>query len=68
LLYGTYANWASTLAAAVFGTGHSTPIAGAGHEAAAWQEGLVAFGLYSLSFAMVAAFVLFLRGLRRVDA
>lgn len=64
-LYGTYANWASTLLAAFFGTGRSTPIAGAGHSGAAWQEAIVDFGLFSLSFAMVAALVCTLRGLRR---
>jgi hydroxylaminobenzene mutase len=68
LLYGTYANWASTFAAALVGTGRSTPIAGAGHAGAPWQEALVDFGLYSLSFAMVAAVIVILRGLRRVDA
>lgn len=63
-LYGTYVNWASTLAAAIFGTGRTTPIAGAGHRAAAWQENLVAAGLYSLSVAMLAVCVIALVGLR----
>ena len=36
-LYGTYVNWASTLLAGSFGTSQLTPIAGAGHSAAAWQ-------------------------------
>lgn len=63
-LYGTYVNWASTLAAAIFGTGRMTPIAGAGHQGAAWQENLVDAGLYSLSVAMLAVCVIALVGLR----
>lgn len=63
-LYGTYVNWASTLVAAIFGTGRTTPIAGAGYRAAPWQEGLVAAGLYSLGVAMVAVCVIALVGLR----
>jgi hydroxylaminobenzene mutase len=64
LLYGTWTNWATTLVAAAFGTGRSTPIASGDRLAAAWQEGLVDFGLFSLSFAMLAATLLLLRGLR----
>ncbi|MEB3019875.1 hydrogenase [[Mycobacterium] crassicus] len=63
-LYGTYVNWASTLAAAIFGTGRTTPIAGAGHRGAVWQENLVDFGLFSLSVAMLAVCVIALVGLR----
>lgn len=63
-LYGTYANWATTLFAAVVGAGSLTPIAGAGHRAAAWQEHLVSLGLYSLSAAMLAVRVIALVGLR----
>lgn len=63
-LYGTYVNWASTLAAAIFGTGRMTPIAGAGHAAEAWQENLVSAGLYTLSVAMLAVCVIALVGLR----
>lgn len=63
-LYGTYVNWASTLAAAIFGTGRMTPIAGAGYVAEAWQENLVSAGLYTLSVAMLAVCVIALVGLR----
>lgn len=63
-LYGTYVNWATTLAAAIFGTGRTTPIAGAGHRGAAWQENLVDVGLYSLSVAMLAVCLIGLVGLR----
>ena len=65
-LYGTYANWASTLLAAAMGTGRSTPIAAPGRQGLLWQEAIVDFGLISLSVAMVVAMVIVLRGLRRV--
>ncbi len=64
-LYGAYANWASTLLAAVFATNRSTPIAGAGFGGLPWQENLVDFGLISLGIAMITATVLALWGLRR---
>lgn len=48
LLYGTYANWAVTTLAAVFGTSSQTPIAGSGYEAQTWQEGLVTAGFVSV--------------------
>lgn len=64
LLYGTWTNWATTLLAAILGTGRSTPLASGDRLAAPWQEGLVDFGLFSLSFAMVFAMTNVLRGLR----
>lgn len=64
VLYAAYVNWASVLLAAIFGTGRSTPIAGAGHAGAPWQENLVDFGLVSLSLAIVVACALLLHGLR----
>lgn len=67
-LYGTYANWATTLIASIFGTSRSTPIAGAGHAGELWQEALVDFGLFSLSASMVVTMVLVLRGLGRARA
>lgn len=64
-LYGTFANWATTLLAAAWGAGHgSMPIAGGGHQGAAWQEGLVMFLLMSLSAAMIAVCISVLWGLR----
>ncbi|RAU89925.1 hydrogenase [Mycolicibacter senuensis] len=63
VLYGTYTNWATTLAAAMFGTGRTTPIVGAGHHGTAWQENLVDAGLYSLTVAMLAVCVIALVGL-----
>jgi len=65
LLYGTYANWAFTTIAAIFGTAAMTPIASAGHSGQRWQEGLVAFGFVSVGLAMLVAVVLLLVGYRR---
>ncbi len=64
-LFGTYANWGTTLLGAVFGTSKLTPIAGAGYAGAAWQEIIVAFGLVSVCIAMVLASAFVLWGLRR---
>ncbi len=65
-VYGTFANWATTLAAAAWGAGGGMmPLAGGEGVGTAWQEGLVAFGLGSLSLAMVLVVGLALWGLRR---
>ena len=64
-LYGTYANWAATLLAAMFGTAALSPITGTGHGALAWQEGLVTFGFVTVGVAIVASSVLVLWGLRK---
>ena len=64
-LYGTYANWAVTTLAAVFGTAALSPITGAGHSAQPWQEGLVTFGFMSVGIVIVATSILVLWGLRR---
>ena len=52
LLYGAFGNWFFVTMAAVFGTNAATPIAGAGHSGAPWQENLVAVGLSSVAVAM----------------
>lgn len=65
LLYGTYANWAFTMLAALFGTAAMTPIASAGHAAQRWQESLVAFGFVSVALAMLVAVALLLVGYQR---
>ena len=65
LLYGTYANWAFTTLAAVFGTTAMTPIIGAGYRGARWQEMLVAAGFTSVALAIVGAAVLLLAGVSR---
>ena len=64
-IYGAYANWFTTILAAILGTSRRTPIAGAGFKGQAWQENLIDAGLISLAFAMVAACVIALWGLRR---
>ena len=64
-LYGTYANWGTTfLAAAWAAGGELMPLAGGGAVGAAWQEGLVKFGLLSLALAVLAVSGLVLYGLR----
>jgi hydroxylaminobenzene mutase len=47
-LYGTYANWAVTLLAAIFGTAAMSPITAAGRSGQPWQEGLVTLGFISV--------------------
>ncbi|OOG60278.1 hydrogenase [Rhodanobacter sp. C03] len=64
-LYGTYANWAVTTLAAMFGTAAMSPITAAGHSAQPWQESSVTFGFMSVGMAIIASSVLILRGLRR---
>jgi (hydroxyamino)benzene mutase len=65
LLYGTYANWAVTTLAAVFGTGAMMPTTAPGLLAQPWQESLVTAGFVSVGIAMVVASVLILLGLKR---
>jgi hydroxylaminobenzene mutase len=67
-LYGTYANWAVTTLAAIFGTAALSPITGAGHIGQAWQEHVVTFGFMSVGIVIVASSVLVLWGLRRAAA
>jgi hydroxylaminobenzene mutase len=64
-LYATYANWAATTMAAIFGTGALSPITAAGHSARPWQEGVVTFGFMSVGVVLVASSILILVGLRR---
>jgi hydroxylaminobenzene mutase len=65
LLAGTYGNWAMTTIAAILGTAALSPITGAGHGAAAWQEALVTAGFITIGFAIISASALLLWGLRR---
>jgi hydroxylaminobenzene mutase len=62
-LYGSYANWAVTTLAAVFGTVSMTPLTG-GKNAVQWQEFLVTAGFVSVGIAMLAATVILLYGYR----
>jgi hydroxylaminobenzene mutase len=64
-LYGTYANWALTTLAAIFGTGAMSPLLAAGRSAQAWQERIVTIGFMTVGPAIVAASVVVLWGLRR---
>lgn len=66
-LYGTYANWAVTLLAAMFGTGAMSPITAAGRSGQPWQEAVVTFGFMSVGVVIVAASILVLAGLRRTS-
>jgi hydroxylaminobenzene mutase len=67
-VYGTFTNWATTLAAALLGVGAPMmPLAAAGRTGTAGQEALIAFGLVSLSISMVAVSAIVLWGLRPVD-
>ena len=64
-LYGTYANWAITALAAIFGTGALSPITAANRHAQPWQETFVMIGFISVGLVIVAASAMVLYGLRR---
>ena len=64
VLYGAYANVITTTLAAVVGANSLSPITGAGHSAAPWQEFLITAGFVSVGAAMVGSSALFLWGLR----
>jgi (hydroxyamino)benzene mutase len=64
-LYGTYANWAITTLAAIFGTAAMSPITAAGRSAKQWQEILVTLGFVSVGLTIVACSIFVLWGLRR---
>ena len=64
-LYGTYANWAVTTLAAIFGAASLSPVTGAGHSALPWQETVVTIGFMTVGIAIIAASILVLWGLRR---
>jgi hydroxylaminobenzene mutase len=66
VLFGTYANWAFTMLAAVFGTAALSPITGAGHSGTPWQERFITIGFMSVGIAIVAACVMILVGFRRI--
>jgi hydroxylaminobenzene mutase len=62
-VYGTFANWATTLLAAVWGAGASMPIAASGRQGTLVQEVIINVGLWSLAISMVIVCVLTLWGL-----
>lgn len=64
-LYGTYANWATTLYGAAVGAGEKmAPITGKGFTGTSFEEGVVAFGFISLTFAIIPLCLMVLYGLR----
>ena len=64
-LFGTYINWGTTLLAGLWGAGaEMMPIAGSGFFGTTLQEGLIKFGLGSLSITMLIVCGLLLWGLR----
>ena len=65
LVYGTFANWFFVLLGGAFGAARMMPIAGGGMTALPWQEAVVAFGLVTLSLAMVVGCGLLAWGLVR---
>lgn len=67
-LAGTYGNWATTTLAAALGTISMTPIAGAGHGAGPWHEGLATAGFIVSGLAILASAAIQLAGLRRRTA
>ncbi len=64
-IYGAFANWGSLLVAAVLNAGGKLTVAAQGHAGSAFAEGVVNFGLVSLSIAMLVAAVSIIVGLRR---
>jgi hydroxylaminobenzene mutase len=64
VLYGTYANWAFTMMAAVWGTAALSPITGAGHSGTPLQERLITICFMSVGIAIVAVSVMILVGFR----
>jgi len=63
-LCSAYVNWATACLAAAWGTSRLTPLSGAGHAAAAWQESIVQVLQVSLGLAMLLALGLVVYGLR----
>lgn len=63
-VFATYANWGTGCLAAAWGTSRLTPISGAGHAAAAWQESVVQVLQVSLAIAMLGALGMIVYGLR----
>lgn len=64
-IYGAFANWASMLVAAVLNAGAQLTVAAEGRAGSPLAEGIVNFGLVSLTLAMLVAAVTLIVGLRR---
>lgn len=64
-LFGTFANWLTTLLAAIWGAGSEMmPIAGMKMNGNLIQEIIIKFGLLSLSISMIVVCLLILWGLK----
>jgi (hydroxyamino)benzene mutase len=55
LVFGTWANWATSTAIGILGTSKATPIAGAGHSGSPLAENAVMGMLVLVALSMVAA-------------
>jgi hydroxylaminobenzene mutase len=66
-LGAAYANWGTGCLAAAWGTSRLTPISGAGHAAAAWQENVVQALQVSLAVAIIGAVLMIVYGFRPVQ-
>jgi len=64
-LYGTYANWATTALAAVFGTAALSPITSVAQHRHPWQENVITAAFMTVAVAIITCAVLVLRGARR---
>ncbi|MDH5580387.1 MAG: hypothetical protein OEY33_00635 [Bdellovibrionales bacterium] len=66
LIFGTYTNWITVTLAAVWGAGGKMmPIAGGKLQGSMVQEGLIKFGLISLSLAMIYSTIMMIIGLKK---
>ena len=65
MIAGSYLSSGSVFLAGAFGTSESTPLHGAGHAGAAWQEALVTAGLVVGAVAVLAGCGIALWGLAR---
>jgi hydroxylaminobenzene mutase len=65
VIAGSYLSSVALFLAGVFGTSRSTPLHGAGHVGAPWQEALVAAGLTVGAVALLAGCGIALLGLAR---
>jgi hydroxylaminobenzene mutase len=65
IVSGSYLSSGALFLAGAFGTNRSTPLHGAGHAGAPWQEALVAAGLTVGAAALLAGCVIALWGLAR---
>jgi hydroxylaminobenzene mutase len=64
-LGAAYLNWGTACLAAAWGTSRLTPLSGAGHSGAAWQESVVQALQVSLVPVIIGAVAMIVYGLRR---